>query len=338
MNELITVITCIHNTPVEWAKCAVDSILAQTYDNFEYFVIDDGSSEQLARQYEDLCRDPRISYIRLYNNVGPAEARNIALKKARGKFVAIMDSDDYSLPERFERQVSYLEQNQDIAVVGTWFSYFGSRTEEVKRYIDDTEYYRCCLLFGNAPTILNPSTMIRKSFLDKYNIKYDRRLKKAEDYKMWVQLSERGGVTNIHENLFRYRAHDKQTSSVLRTKDVSEYDWIVMKEQFDKVGILWTDSEEILLKKDYTSDEVPAYEYWLLLNKMLEANKKSKYYDQGKFEKRVREQWKSKVFHTKNPGRMLQLLMKLPVKEKINVIRFEFARAIRKVLDLLSKD
>lgn len=104
-----------------------------------------------------------------------------------------MDSDDYSLPERFERQVSYLEQNQDIAVVGTWFSYFGSRTEEVKRYIDDTEYYRCCLLFGNAPTILNPSTMIRKSFLDKYNIKYDRRLKKAEDYKMWVQLSERGG-------------------------------------------------------------------------------------------------------------------------------------------------
>lgn len=119
---------------------------------------------------------------------------------------------------------------------------------------------------------------------------------------------------------------------------MSEYDWIVMKEQFDKVGILWTDSEEILLKKDYTSDEVPAYEYWLLLNKMLEANKKSKYYDQGKFEKRVREQWKSKVFHTKNPGRMLQLLKKLPMKEKINVIRFEFARAIRKILDLLSKD
>ena len=63
MNDLITVITCIHNTSVEWVKCAVDSILAPIYDNFEYFVIDDGSSEQLARQYEDLCRDPRISYI-----------------------------------------------------------------------------------------------------------------------------------------------------------------------------------------------------------------------------------------------------------------------------------
>lgn len=111
-----------------------------------------------------------------------------------------------------------------------------------------------------------------------------------------------------------------------------------MKEQFDKIGILWTDSEEILLKKDYTSDEVPAYEYWLLLNKMLEANKKSKYYDQDKFEKRVREQWKSKVFHMKNPGRMLQLLRKLPIKEKINVIGLESVRALRKCLELFSED
>ena len=327
-NILISVITCVYNTPMKYLKEAVQSILNQTHTNFEYFIVDDCSNIDLYT--DNMFNDSRITIIKLKENGGPSIARNKALARAQGKYVAIMDSDDISLPNRFEKQIEYMENNPDVVALGTWFTYFGDKTHEVKRVIDDNEYYRCCLLLGNSPTLLNPSVMLRRSVLEDNNIRYDMRLRKGEDYKMWVQLSGLGKVTNIYENLLRYRVHQNQTSQILRTKDVSEYDWIVMKEQFDAMGVVFTDEETALVQKDFRSKEVDPYQYRQILDKILQANRQSGFFVQEKLQKRIDEQWEQKVFNTPLKS-VLALMKKLPFKEKKKIIRMEFKRFLRKI-------
>ncbi|MBR1681013.1 glycosyltransferase family 2 protein [bacterium] len=325
---LVTVITCVYNTPIEYLKEAVKSILNQTHTNFEYFIVDDCSDTNLYS--DDLFKDKRITVIRLEENCGPAVARNLALDRAKGKYIAIMDSDDISLPKRFEKQIEFLENNEDVVVCGTWFTYFGDKTHEVKRFIDDNEYYRCCLLFGNAPTLLNPSVMIRRSVIEEHGILYDVRLRKSEDYKMWVQLSMIGRCTNMHENLMNYRVHSNQTSQILKTKDVSKYDWIVMKEQYDKIGIVFTSEEEKIIKKDFRSVEVDSYDYLLILNKILCANEKSGFFVQEKLQKRVDEQWEQKIYNTPLK-KVFATMKKLSHKEKRKIMNIELKRVLKKL-------
>lgn len=321
---LITVVTCVYNTPIDYLKDAVKSILDQTHKNFEYYIVDDHSDTDLFE--DDLFKDSRIKIIKLQKNSGPSIARNVAFGLAKGKYIAIMDSDDISLPTRFEKQIEFLETNPNVVVCGTWFKYFGDKTHEVKRALDDNDYYRCCLLFGNAPTLLNPSVMIRRPVMEENNIFLDERLRKGEDYKMWVQLSRVGVITNIPEILVHYRVHTDQASQRLRTKDVSPYDWIVMKEQYDAMGVVFTVEEEALMQKDFRSKEVDAYSYKQILDKILAANRESGFFVQEKLEKRINEQWVQKVYNIKNVFKLFSLLRRLNKFERRVVFKIEFDR------------
>ena len=325
---LVTVITCVYNTPIEYLKEAVNSILNQTHANFEYFIVDDGSDTDLYT--DEIFSDKRIKIIRLQKNSGPAAARNVAFDMAKGKYVAIMDSDDVSLPNRFERQIAFMEDNTDVAACGSWFTYFGDKSNEVERNIDDNEYYRACLLFGNYPTLIYPSVMLRRSSLEEHSIRLDERLRKGEDYKMWVQLSRFGRCTNIHECLFRYRVHMNQTSQKLRTKDISPYDWMVMGEQYDSMGVRFSSEEEKVMQKDFRSTDVDPYEYRLILDKILEANKQSGFFVQEKLEKRVEEQWEQKIYNTKLK-KLLALMKKVPKEERKKIIKIERKRFLKKI-------
>lgn len=325
---LITVVTCVYNTPIEYLKEAIGSILSQTHRNFEYYIVDDCSEKDLYS--DELFKDERIKIVRLEKNCGPSIARNTAFDLAKGKYIAIMDSDDISLPDRFEKQIDFMEKNPDVVACGTWFTHFGDKTHPVERVIDDNEYYRACLLFGNAPTILNPSVMLRRSTMIEHGIRYDERLRKGEDYKMWVQLSRIGRCTNLCERLLNYRVHSSQASQRLRTKDVSEYDWIVMKEQFDAMKHSLTDEETAILKKDFRSREVDAFAYWKILQKILQANAESGFFDQEKLKKRVYEQWKMKIFNTKF-SQVIALRKKLPKEENKMITRWEKQRILSKL-------
>ena len=128
---LVSVVMCVYNTPKDYLYEAVKSILNQTHENFEFFIVDDCSEEDLFKN--TLFNDERISIIHLNKNSGPAVARNIAIDRAKGKYIAIMDSDDVSLPERFERQIAFMEKNADVVVCGSWFTQFGDKTNEVRK-------------------------------------------------------------------------------------------------------------------------------------------------------------------------------------------------------------
>lgn len=329
-NIFVTVVMCVYNTPKEYLHEAVNSILTQTHKNFELIIVDDASTVE--GLYDDeIFNDNRVTINFSESNKGVAHARSIALEKAKGKYIAIMDSDDISLPDRLHKQIEFLETHEDVVVCGTWFKQFGDKNNEVKRDFDDNEYYRCCLLFGNAPTMLDPSTMIRKSTLIDNNLLYDPRLRKALDYKLWVQMTKIGRCVNITEILVHYRVHKNQISQILRTKNVSEYDWIVMKEQYDDMGLDVTAEEEKMLKFDFRDPKVNGYEYYLWLRKMLAANEASKMYNPEKLKKRIDEQWESKILNIKNPFTLIGLWLRLPNNEKKNLFRVELNRIKRKI-------
>ena len=120
----ISVVMPIYNTPVSFLKEAVESILNQTFSDFEFIIIDDGSANEVKEYLEGLT-DPRIRIIRNEKNLGITKSLNIGFHAAKGKYIARMDSDDVSLSERFEKQFMFMETHPDVIMCGTDVEEFG---------------------------------------------------------------------------------------------------------------------------------------------------------------------------------------------------------------------
>ena len=117
--DLISVVMSNYNTPINYLKESIDSVLNQTYSNFEFIIIDDGSTDdslKFIKSYDD----PRIKLIVNEENIGLTKSLNKGLKAAQGEFIARMDSDDICYPERFEKQIEYMRKHPDTTVCGTW--------------------------------------------------------------------------------------------------------------------------------------------------------------------------------------------------------------------------
>lgn len=325
---LVSVVMCEHNTPIEFLEEALESILNQTYKNFEVIFVDDKTSTNysMLKAFSDV----RIKVIKNKNNRGLGASRNIGIDNSNGKYVAIMDTDDIALPERFEKQVAFLENNPDVVVCGTWFETFGERNEVIKRVIDDNEYYRCCLFFDNDPAIINPSTMIRKSTLIENGIRLNENITSAEDYDLWTKISVYGKVTNLKEVLFKYRLRPNQMSQRFRSVDMSDNGLAIFKWQLDKIGLNLSDEDIKFVRLNYKSKLVNPFKYFNYLQRISSANKTSHFYVQEKIDKRIRKQWKDKIFSIKNPFVLIKLFFQLPYKEKKFLIKSEFSRLNRK--------
>lgn len=327
-NPLVSVVICEHNTPVEFLEPAIESILKQTYSNFEVIFVDDKSNTDYASL--QCFDDKRIHIIKNERNIGLAASRNVGIDASNGKYIAIMDTDDIAEPERLVKQVEFMEKNNNVVVCGTWFKMFGEKTATIRRVIDDTEYYRCCLLFGNDPTVLNPSTMIRKSTLIDNNIRLDERLKSAEDYRLWTMISKYGDVTNIKEILMNYRIRKGQMSDAHRTIDLGENGWLIIGTQLRELGMQIDDAKEKFIRTNYESKEVNAYKYFKFLKEISSLNKANSIYNQEKLDKRIRRQWVQKIYCTKNIFSIIKLFFQLPFREKWFLIKTEFGRLNRK--------
>ena len=193
----ISVLMPVYNTESKYLKTAIESILNQTFKDFEFVIIDDGSTNNV----KDVIlsyKDNRIKYIE-QENQGIAKTLNNGLKIARGEYIARMDSDDISLPERFEKQLSFLEKNPSISVLGTWFETFPNKKTITRpfnpKYLDFLE--SCCMA--------HPSIMFRKSDFDKYNLRYDENLRVSEDYDLWSRAIKFLNFANLQETLLKYR-------------------------------------------------------------------------------------------------------------------------------------
>ena len=190
---------------------AIESILAQTFADFEFIIVDDASrdgSAEIARSY--LAGDRRIRLIALDRNLGAADARNQALAIASGEFVAAMDCDDVCLPERFQQQVDYLRRNPAIGVLGAGAQ---AVAEDLSALYPFNLPERHALIAYNifvGSFLIHPTVMMRRELLEAVG-GYEGGRRTAYDTELWSRLIWRTRFANLPETLLLYRRHQRQT-------------------------------------------------------------------------------------------------------------------------------
>jgi len=206
----VSVLLCVYNGARFIAE-ALKSIYNQTYQDFELIVVDDGSIDSTPNILMDM-KDSRTFIYRNAENQGLTKSLNIGLKLCRGDYIARMDADDISHPQRFEKQVRFLAENPECLAVGCWCNWIDSSGKTYGSWEPPTSYenIKKKLLVNNS--LAHGSVMLRRSSLLEiggYNEKYIY----AQDYDLWLRLSEFGEIRNIPEHLYNLRSWTEAVSS-----------------------------------------------------------------------------------------------------------------------------
>ncbi len=199
----------IYNTKHTHLKSAIESILAQSYRDFEFLIINDSPENTQLDNIVASYDDSRIQYSKNTVNMGITPTRNKLMSMAKGEYLAVMDHDDVSLPERFEKQVEILDKIPTIGVVSSWIK--TSSGLKICSPVEDMEIKK--YLMGLC-AIVHPASMIRKETLLLYDLQYEIAFSPAEDYRLWCQLIGKTDFYNIPEILFYYRDHGGNTSAL----------------------------------------------------------------------------------------------------------------------------
>lgn len=205
-NPLVSVLMPVYNAE-KYLRESMDSILGQTYTNFEFIIINDGSTDSSA----DIVRsynDPRIVFIDNAKNSGLVSVLNYGLRIARGKYIARMDSDDISLPQRFAKQIKFMERHKNVGILGTFFHMFGDGVDRIEK---KRRWPKLADMLATSP-VGHPTVMMRKSVMDKYNLRYDARYKHAEDYELWTRAIRYTKIANLKDVLLNYRWSEDNVS------------------------------------------------------------------------------------------------------------------------------
>ena len=192
----------------QYLQDAIESVLNQTFYNFEFLIIDDASND-LTPEIISGNQDPRIKVIRNSKNLGLTKSLNIGLGLAAGEYIARMDADDISLPERLERQVAFLDQHPEITIVGTAKQLIDQHGDILGTYIPLLRpQYRD---FLKTNQITHGSVMIRRKILVAYS-GYNETFRRSQDYALWLKMSKKQKIYNIPDVLYNLRAHVKSVS------------------------------------------------------------------------------------------------------------------------------
>lgn len=232
----ITVLMPVYNGE-KYLSEAIESILKQTYKNFNFLIINDGStdaSENIVKSYHD----SRINYIVNERNMGIIKTLNKGLKLAQTEYIVRMDADDISLPTRLEKQIEFMDKHKDIAVSGSFTYIFDENGKQKNGFFHTgNKKIKTLLLFTNP--IAHPAVIIRKEVLDRENYFYDEDHQAVEDYGLWEKISHSYKITNIPEVLLKYRINlegiTQSADKNITNRDVMHMK--VYKQAFDNLGI-----------------------------------------------------------------------------------------------------
>ncbi len=195
---------------------AIQSILDQTYTDFELIIVNDGSTDTTKEKIKAFD-DPRIKYYENEGNIGLTKTKFKLIDVSNGHFIAIMDADDFSFSKRLELQINEFEKNENLGLCGTWAEKIDSEgkilNEKIKIKEKKLELYPS-LLFWNR--FIHPSVMIRKECFDYFN--YDINAGSAEDLDLWLNISKKYEIINIRKILLKYRIHGSQITTSQKDK------------------------------------------------------------------------------------------------------------------------
>lgn len=209
-SPIVSVVMSVYNGRAFLTE-AVDSILAQSYGDFEFIIIDDGSTDRTSEILSDYARrDARVRVLR-HENQGRAASLNKGIGVAQTKYIARMDADDVALPQRFEKQVAFLEQHPDVGLLSGAYELIGTSGERLgilRLPLEDDEI-RKMLKRHNA--FCHPAVIMRKEAVLTAG-GYRKALLDVDDYDLWLRISERSRVANLEDIILRYRMHADQVS------------------------------------------------------------------------------------------------------------------------------
>ena len=204
-------------------RLAIESIQRQTYQNYEFLIVDDGSTEQKTIEILRSFHDPRIVIYQNKKNIGLTNSLIKGIELSRGAFIARFDADDIALPHRLEKQVAYFLDHPEIGLLGSACFYIdGSGRFLGRQNVPESDLeIRWHSLFANP--FIHSSVMIRRSVLVNGNFNYDPECKTAQDYDFWVRLLPTVRASNLPQALIYYRIHDASISSVLSEEQVDTH-------------------------------------------------------------------------------------------------------------------
>lgn len=278
---------------------AIESILNQTYQNFEFLIFNDGSTDNTKAVIESYT-DSRIKIFNYSQNKGLVAHLNYGIDVAASKYIARMDADDISHPERLQKQVDYMEANTDIGICGTWYNIIEDPAHIVKI---DTKHddLKIGLLFNSV--FGHPTVIIRTEVLRSNSLLYNNDFMHAEDFKLWVELSRISKLANLNEVLLHYRHHEWQVSNLRKQAQLNKAQ-VIREQQVEYLfGNKLTDEERQMtgfLFGNYGSD-LNAKIFKRILewsNKLIRINLERNIYKSDKFELVITNRIKGLMLHT----------------------------------------
>lgn len=214
---LVSVVMPAYNSE-KYISEAIESVLNQTFKDFEFIIVNDGSTDNTFNIIKEYARkDKRIKVINNKKNCGISKTRNNGIKLARGKYIATHDSDDISLPTRFQEQLSFMEQHPEVGVVGAYIQIFDSDSGKIigiRKYSNEDKVLRKNIFFYSP--IAQPVSMIRKEVFSEVGY-YDNNYPPTEDLDLWFKIGTKYKFSNINKILLRYRVNSNSATSS-RTK------------------------------------------------------------------------------------------------------------------------
>lgn len=276
----VSVLMPVYNAD-QFLEESVGSILAQTYTDFELLLLDDGSKDKSLEIAKKLAKkDPRIRVLPNKTNVGIVKTLNRGISLARGEFLARMDSDDFSLPNRFEVQVKYLDEHPDISICSSWIETFGNHNGNIWKLAVDPKLVKCTMLFYSA--ICHPAVMMRKkAVFDDLGLKYEGY--HGEDYTLWVKVAKQSKLSNVPKVLLKYRTHSNSLMSTNAAANKEASDRVRMA-QLKDLGINPTEDEfkihGMIGRWEFDDSAKFLLDSKAWFSKIVEANKNKSYYDQ----------------------------------------------------------
>lgn len=321
----ISVVMPVYNTAVSLLREAVESILNQTFRDFEFIIIDDGSTNG-SDSYLKSIQDNRVKLIWNPINVGITKSLNIGFQAAKGKYIARMDSDDVSYPTRFEKQYAFMESYPDVFVCGTKAENYGEKPAFVKTEMEDMETYRIRMLFTN-PGPVHPTAFFNRAKLLQHHILYDEELTYAQDYGMWMRISQLGRICVLPEVLLYHRIHSGQISSAHRKKQIQcdqKTQRILLEQLLGEVT-----QEELDLHYSisvgYKSEAIISPQTVEWLDRLTSANTNCHIYDQKLFKERITNIKKNLIYQTMRPNmssmqKAMLFFRYLPIHEAVREV------------------
>ncbi|MFA5393583.1 MAG: glycosyltransferase family 2 protein [Candidatus Ratteibacteria bacterium] len=287
----VTVLMPVYNSE-KYLREAIDSILGQTYRDYEFIIINDGSTDGSVKIIQSYI-DKRIKLINNGKNIGISATRNKGLELAVGEYTIVMDSDDISLPARIEKQVRFMDNHPEIGVSGTWVKFLDTSHHPWKsivcKYPTKPRDIKARSLFNSI--FAHPSVIIRRNFLEKFQLKYDPQYLVAHDYGLGQKCSSCFPLANIPEVLLVYRVHSK---SITNSNENIEFEDVqrINRISIQNLGIGFS-REELLIYRKYPIDFKPEFliKFHSWLQKLQKANSIKQIYPEPEFSQALSEEW-----------------------------------------------